>query len=100
MRRCPATQTVPSMTATTARISQLQERSRQLRARARVLEPVVAETYRRRAAELDALAALLDAVWNAPDPDAVPANTCPSERRPRRAAPHPHLTAGVPGATR
>ncbi len=88
------------MTAETARISQLQERSRQLRARARMLDPVVAETYRRRAAELEAHAALLDAVWNAPDAVTVPANTCPSERRPRRAAPHPHLIAGVPGAAR
>jgi len=87
------------MTAETARISQLQERSRQLRARARVLDPVVAETYRRRAAELDAHAALLDAVWNAPEAGVVPATPCPSERRPRRAAPHAHLIA-VPGAAR
>ena len=60
----PASRTLPSMTAATARISQLQERSRQLRARSRVLDPTVAETYRRRAAELDAHAALLAAVWN------------------------------------
>ena len=64
MPRWPASRTLPSMTAATARISQLQERSRQLRARSRVLDPIVAETYRRRAAELDAHAALLDAVWN------------------------------------
>jgi hypothetical protein len=52
------------MTAEAARISHMQERSRQLRARALLLDPVVAETYRRRAAELEAHVALLDAVWN------------------------------------
>lgn len=52
------------MTTATAKITHLQERSRQLRARSRVLDPVLGETYRRRAAELDAHAALLDAVWN------------------------------------
>jgi hypothetical protein len=60
----PSRRTLAAMTAATARISQLQERSRQLRARSRVLDPIVAETYRRRAAELDAHAALLDAAWN------------------------------------
>jgi hypothetical protein len=45
--------------------AQLQGRARRLRAQAASLHPLVAETYRRRAAELDAQA-LLEAVWNPP----------------------------------
>jgi hypothetical protein len=45
--------------------AQLQSRARRLRARAASLHPLLADTYRRRAAELD-LQALLEAVWNPP----------------------------------
>lgn len=45
--------------------AQLQARARRLRARAATLHPLLGDTYRRRAAELD-LQALLEAVWNPP----------------------------------
>jgi hypothetical protein len=45
--------------------AELQGRARRLRAQAASLHPLVAETYRRRAAELD-FEALLEAVWNPP----------------------------------
>jgi hypothetical protein len=51
------------MSATTLTTTQLQGRARRLRAQAASLHPVVAETYRRRAAELDRQA-LLESVWN------------------------------------
>ncbi len=51
------------MSATTLTTAQLQGRARRLRSQAALLHPVVAETYRRRAAELDRQA-LLEAVWN------------------------------------
>lgn len=56
------------MSTTTASIditSSLQGRARRLRQQATSLHPVLAETYRRRAAELD-LQAWLEAVWNPP----------------------------------
>ncbi len=53
------------MSTATATTAQLQGRARQLRSRAASLHPLVAETYRRRAAELD-VQALLEAVWNPP----------------------------------
>lgn len=43
----------------------LQGRARRLRRQAASLSPLLAETYRRRAAELD-LQAWLEAVWNPP----------------------------------
>lgn len=43
----------------------LQRRARRLRYQAGTLTPLLAETYRRRAAELD-LQAWLEAVWNPP----------------------------------
>ena len=51
------------MSATTLTTAQLQGRARRLRSQAASLHPVMAETYRRRAAELDRQA-LLEAVWN------------------------------------
>jgi hypothetical protein len=45
--------------------SPLQGRARRLRQQAGSLTPLLAETYRRRAAELD-LQAWLEAVWNPP----------------------------------
>ena len=45
--------------------ARLQGRARQLRRQATASHPLVAQTYRRRAAELD-LQALLEAVWNPP----------------------------------
>jgi hypothetical protein len=45
--------------------AQLQARARRLRARAASLHPLLADTYRRRASELD-LQALLEAVFNPP----------------------------------
>jgi hypothetical protein len=53
------------MSTATPTIAELQGRARRLRAQAVSLHPLVAETYRRRAAELD-LEALLEAVWNPP----------------------------------
>ncbi len=53
------------MSATTLTTAQLQDRARRLRYQAASLHPVLAETYRRRAAELDRQA-LLEAVWNPP----------------------------------
>lgn len=49
-------------TGTTAR---LRGRARRLRSQAASLHPLLAETYRRRAAELD-VQAWLEAVWNPP----------------------------------
>lgn len=46
-------------------ISSLQARARRLRQQAGALTPLLAETYRRRAAELDRQA-WLEAVWNPP----------------------------------
>lgn len=51
------------MSATTHTSDQMQGRARRLRCQAASLHPVVAEAYRRRAAELDRQA-LLEAVWN------------------------------------
>lgn len=51
------------MSATTLTSDQMQGRARRLRSQAASLHPVVAEAYRRRAAELDRQA-LLEAVWN------------------------------------
>lgn len=51
------------MSATTLTTTQMQGRARRLRAQAESLHPLVAETYRRRAAELDRQA-LLESVWN------------------------------------
>jgi hypothetical protein len=45
--------------------ARLQDRARQLRRQATAAHPVLAGTYRRRAAELD-LQALLEVVWNPP----------------------------------
>lgn len=45
--------------------AQLQDRARRLRSQAGALNPLLAEVYYRRAAELD-LQALLEAVWNPP----------------------------------
>ena len=45
----------------------LQDRARRLRLQAATMHPLLAETYRRRAAELDRQA-WLEAVWN-PPPD-------------------------------
>lgn len=52
-------------TETSAAISPLQARARRLREQAASLTPLLAETYRRRAAELD-VQAWLEAVWNPP----------------------------------
>lgn len=53
-------------TATASDISaRLQGRARRLRSQALALHPLLAETYRRRASELD-LEAWLEAVWNPP----------------------------------
>jgi hypothetical protein len=54
-----------SATAFTDVPARLQDRARRLREQAAALSPVLAETYRRRASELD-LQALLEAVWNPP----------------------------------
>lgn len=54
-----------STASATGTAAQLQGRARRLRSRAASLHPLVAETYRRRAAELD-LQAWLEAVWNPP----------------------------------
>lgn len=71
------------MSATTLTTAQMQGRARRLRSQAASLHPVVAEAYRRRAAELDRQA-LLEAVWNPPiDGDDPPATEAP--RRPARA---------------
>lgn len=53
------------MSTATPTTAQLQGRARRLRAQAVSLHPLVAETYHRRAAELD-FEALLEAVWNPP----------------------------------
>lgn len=53
------------MSTATSTTAQLQGRARRLRSQAASLHPMVADAYRRRAAELDVLA-LLDAVWNPP----------------------------------
>jgi hypothetical protein len=52
-------------TDATATTTALQGRARRLRQQAASLTPLLAETYRRRAAELD-LQAWLEAVWNPP----------------------------------
>jgi hypothetical protein len=52
-----------SLSTIPASAAQLQARARRLRAGAGALHPLVAEAYRRRAAELD-VEALLEAVWN------------------------------------
>jgi hypothetical protein len=56
--------TTTDTTAVTAATT-MQGRARRLRAQAASLTPVLAETYRRRAAELD-LQAWLEEVWNPP----------------------------------
>lgn len=54
------------MTTTTHETpSSLQDRARRLRLQAAALPPLLAETYRRRAAEVD-LQAWLESVWNPP----------------------------------
>lgn len=52
-------------TVITAATSSLQGRARRLRQQAAASSPVLADLYRRRAAELD-LQAWLEAVWNPP----------------------------------
>lgn len=54
-----------STATATGTTAQLQGRARRLRSRTASLHPLVADTYHRRAAELD-LQALLEAVWNPP----------------------------------
>ena len=53
------------MTTTTESPSSLQDRARRLRLQAAALPPLLADTYRRRAAEID-LQAWLESVWNPP----------------------------------
>lgn len=53
------------MTTTTETPSSLQDRARRLRLQAAALPPLLADTYRRRAAEID-LQAWLESVWNPP----------------------------------
>jgi hypothetical protein len=54
------------MTTTTPETaSSLQDRARRLRLQAAALPPLLADTYRRRAAEID-LQAWLESVWNPP----------------------------------
>lgn len=71
------------MSATTLTTAQMQGRARRLRSQAASLHPVVAEAYRRRAAELDRQA-LLEAVWNpmidGDDPQATEARRRPAAR--------------------
>jgi hypothetical protein len=57
--------TATSTGTVTRTAARLQERARQLRSQAAALHPLLADAYRRRAAELD-LQALLEAVWNPP----------------------------------
>jgi hypothetical protein len=53
------------MSTATATAARLQERARRLRSQAASLHPLLAETYRRRAGELE-VQAWLEAVWNPP----------------------------------
>ena len=57
--------TTTDTTGATAATAALQGRARRLRHQAASLTPLLAETYRRRAAELD-LEAWMEAVWNPP----------------------------------
>ena len=74
-----STATAPETTA------QLQGRARRLRSQAASVHPLLAETYRRRAAELD-VQAWLEAVWNpSADVRELPTGTTPAARPlPRR----------------
>jgi hypothetical protein len=71
--------------------TQLQGRARRLRSQAASLHPLLADTYRRRAAELD-VQAWLEAVWNPPlhplpglAGGATPASEQPAARGPHAA---------------
>jgi hypothetical protein len=57
--------TTSDTAATNPAATALQGRARRLRMQAVALPPLLAETYRRRAAELD-VQAWLEAVWNPP----------------------------------
>jgi hypothetical protein len=105
MRTATATATVtalPTATLTATAVTttaHLQGRARRLRARAGSVHPVVAETYRRRAAELD-LEALLEAVWNPPidlemDLDVAAVLAAMSPRRPFRPRVHGRTAPAV-----
>lgn len=60
--------------------TRLQRRARRLRSQVTSLHPLVADAYRRRAAELD-LEAWLEAVWNPPiDPPGASQGTRPHLR--------------------
>jgi hypothetical protein len=90
MRRGRPAVDTGDMNAATAPVTTagLQARARRLRSQAATLHPVLAESYRRRAAELDA-EAWLQAVWNPPVGayDALPAHRSPGTA----VTPAPHL---------
>ena len=66
--------TGPMTAATASETTALQGRARRLRAQAGAVHPVLADAYRRRAAELDAQA-FLEAVWNpSADVEVLPTN--------------------------
>ena len=77
-----------STATATGTAAPLQGRARRLRSQAASLHPLLAGTYRRRAAELD-LQALLEAVWNPPmdvgmfppdGPEGIPVGSRPGLR--------------------